>query len=238
MKTHKLSFALAAALLALPLTAAAQDAGEDDSGFSWNAAITSDYLFRGVSQTDEGPALQLGVDFSFGSGFYIGAWASNVDFGSGGPDIELDTYIGWNHDLSDDWNLDLAINRYNYLGASSSFDDGDYNEFLAVLSYADTINLNFGYTNDVYGLGEKAFYYGVDGSWEIGNGFSLGAGIGLSTFDSSTGIEDYTDWSLSVSRDFGPVNASLGYYGTNSDGELNFGELAEDRFVLTFSIGG
>jgi len=238
MKIHKLSFALVAALLALPMTAAAQDADEEESMFSWNLALTSDYVFRGVSQTEEKPAFQIGADLNFGGGFYIGAWASNVDFGDDGPWAEVDTYIGWNHDLSDDWNLDLAINRYNYIGAKDSFGDGDYNEFLAVLSYADTYNFHFGYTNDVYGLDEKAFYYGLDGSWDIGGDFSLGASVGLSTFDSNTGIEDYMDWSVSLSRDFGPVNASLGYFGTDSDGEFNFGKAADDRIVLTFSIGG
>lgn len=238
MKTHKLSFALVAALLVLPLTAVAQDAEEEESMFSWNIALTSDYVFRGVSQTDEKPAFQIGADLSFGSGFYVGAWASNVDFGTDGPWAEVDTYIGWNHDLSEDWNLDLAINRYNYIGAKASFGDPDYNEFLAVLSYAETYNFNFGYTNDVYGLDESGFYYGVDGSWEVGNGFSLGAGVALSTFDSATGYEDYMDWTVSLSRDFGPVNAALGYHGTDSDGEFNFGEIADDRFVLTFSIGG
>jgi uncharacterized protein (TIGR02001 family) len=238
MKTHKLSFALVAALLALPLSAVAQNAEEEESPFSWNAAITSDYVFRGVSQTDEEPALQLGFDFSFGSGFYVGAWGSNVDFGSGGPDIEIDTYIGWNYDLSDDWNFDVALNRYNYFGEDDDFGDGDYNELLATLSYAETYNFNFGYTNDVYNLGESAFWYAVDGGWDIGNGFSLGAGVGLNTFDSSTGYQDYVDWTLSLGRDFGPVSAALSYHGTDSDGEDNFGDIADDRFVLTFSIGG
>lgn len=236
MKTHKLSFALVAALLALPLTAAAQEAEEEESMFSWNMALTSDYVFRGVSQTEEDPAFQVGADLNFGSGFYVGAWASNVDFGNDGPWVELDTYVGWNHDLNDSWNLDLAINRYNYFGESDDFGDGDYNEFLASITYGEAYSFNFGYTNDVYNLDESAFYYALEGGWDVGAGFSLGAGVGLSTFDSNTGYEDYMDWSVSLSRDIGIVNASLGYYGTDSDGDFNFGDAADDRLVLTFAI--
>lgn len=238
-RTRTLPFAVAAALLlALPVVGHAQDADEEESRFSWNAALTSDYVFRGVSQTDEGVAIQGGLDFDLGGGFYVGAWGSNVDYGSFGPEIEIDTYVGWNHDLSDDWNLDLMVNRYNYLGEEDGFGDGDYVEFFGAIAYGEMLTFTVGYTNDVYNLSEDGWYYGAAGSWEIGGGFSLGAGVGLSTFDENTGVEDYTDYNLSISRDFGPMNAALGWYGTDSDGEFNFGELAEDRLVLTLSIGG
>ena len=235
-----LSIALSAALLSLPLAAAAQDeaAEESDSGFSWNAALTSDYVFRGVSQTDEDPALQLGMDFSFDNGFYVGAWGSNVDFGTGSPDIELDTYIGWNTDLSDSVNLDLMLNRYNYFGEADWYGSADYNELIATLSVNETYNFTLGYTNDVYNLDDDGYYYGLAGSWGLGEAWGLDASVGRSAFGSSTFIEDYTDWSLSVNRDVGPVNIALGYYGTDSDGEWNFGEAADDRVVLTFSIEG
>ncbi|MCX7033590.1 MAG: TorF family putative porin [Arenimonas sp.] len=237
--TTPLSLALAAALLAVPMTGFAQDAAEeDDSGFSWNAAITSDYMFRGVSQTQEDPAFQLGADYSFAGGFYVGAWASNVDFGAGGPDVEVDTYIGWNTDLSDAWNLDLMLNRYNYIGQEDYFGDGEYTEFLATVAYDETYSFTFGYTNDIYDLDQDAFYAGAGGEWDIGKGFALGAGVGYNVFDDSTGFEDYLDYSVSLSRDIGPVNASLSYVGTNDKGEYNFGDNAEDRVVLTFSIEG
>ena len=237
-RTTRLSLALGAALLALPMLASAQEEEGDDSGFSWNAALTSDYVFRGVSQTDEDPALQLGLDYSWSSGFYVGAWASNVDFGAGGPDIEIDTYVGWNTDLNDSLNLDLMLNRYNYTGADSGYGSSNYTEFLAALAVNEMITFSFGYTNDVYNLDEDGFYYGIGGEWGLGEHWTLGAGVGYSTFDDSTGIEDYTDYSLSVGRDFGPVNISLGYHGTDSNGEWNFGDTADDRVVLTFSIEG
>ena len=61
---------------------------------SGNVALATDYTFRGVSQTD-GPAVQGGFDATFGdSGFYLGTWASNINFG-GGSDLELDVYGGY-----------------------------------------------------------------------------------------------------------------------------------------------
>ena len=246
MSYRKLSLALATALFALPLVASAQEnpadetdvaAEEEESMFSWNAALTSDYVFRGVSQSDEEPALQLGADLAFDNGFYVGAWGSNVDFGEGSPDIELDTYIGWNTDLADTVNLDVMLTRYNYIGESDDFGDGDYNELIGTLTWNEMIAFTAAYTNDVYALEEDGFYYAVNGSWELGGGFGLDAGVGRSLFDEATEIEDYTDWSLSVNRDFGPVNIALGYYGTDSNGDWNFGETADDRVVRTFSIG-
>lgn len=244
MNHKKLSLALAAALIALPMLASAQDemaeeaAEEESSIYSWNAALTSDYLFRGVSQTDEEPALQLGADLNFDSGFYAGIWASNVDFGPGSPDIEIDTYLGWNTDLSDSWNFDIQVVRYNYIGEDDDFGDGDYNEFIASLAWDETVTLSYGRTNDVYGTGQTGQYFGAAGSWDMGNGVGFDVSLGKSTFGNATGLEDYMDWSVGINRDFGPVNAAIGYHDTDSEGESNFGRAAEERIVLTFSIGG
>ena len=57
--------------------------------------LTSDYDWRGLTQTDEDPALQASIDWADESGWYIGAWASNVDFGPGDPSYEVDLYTGF-----------------------------------------------------------------------------------------------------------------------------------------------
>jgi uncharacterized protein (TIGR02001 family) len=74
---------------------------------TWSLALTSDYVFRGITQTDYDPALQAGLTYSWDNGIYVGGWTSNVDFAdSNGPDIEFDTYIGWSHDLQRGLELD------------------------------------------------------------------------------------------------------------------------------------
>jgi len=247
--TNKLSLALAAVLFASPAFAFAQDAAEaapaaeqaaseekaadaseSESNLSFNAALVSDYVFRGVTQNNFDPALQAGVNYDFGdSGFYAAAWGSNVDFGSAdGSDVELDFILGFNTDLSDDWNLDLNITRYNYLGSRPGVDD-DYSEFIAVLGYNDMLSFTLGYANDYANTGDNQLYFGVDGSWEVGNGFNLTAGVGHTTFDVA---DDYTSWTLGVNRDFGKVNIGLNYYDTDYDFK------ASDQIVLAFSIGG
>ena len=237
MKPVKLSFAVALVLAAMPIVSFAQDAvvveEEAESPLSWSVAATSDYVFRGVSQTDESPALQAGFTYSAPMGFYAGAWASNVDFGDGGPDAELDTYIGYNTDLGDEFvNLDVMLNRYNYLGGNGS--DLAYNELISKLTFGGAVSVTAGYTNDVYASGEDGWYFGVGGSLDLGNDYTLSASVAQNLFDSSV-ARDYTDYGVSLGKSWGDFSASLGYVGTNRDGTANFGELAEDRAVLTLT---
>lgn len=238
MSLKKLTLAIGLAVLAVPLAAFAQDdagdvaaaADEAESNFSWNMTLTSDYVFRGVSQTLREPAVQGGIDYSFGdSGFYVGTWGSNIDFGAGGPSLELDTYVGWNHDLSDDWNFDLMLTRYNYFGESAGYGSLDYNELIGVVTWNETIAVTVGFTNDYVNSGANSTYFGVTGNWEIGNEISLNAGVGYSTFD---GGGDYNDWNIGLSRQFGPVNAAINYFDTDINGPR-----MSDGFVLSFAFG-
>ena len=224
------------ALLALmPLAAQAQD--EDDSGFNWNAAATSEYMFRGISQTDDHPAIQAGAGYSFSNGIYLGAWASNVDFGED-TDAEVDTFVGWNGDLNDTVNLDVQLVRYNYVGEPDGVDYA-YNELIGKATFAENYSVTLGYTNDFLASDTDSIYAAVGGSWDVGNDINLTAGLGYTTVDEDLSSEDgYVDYSIGVNRDFGPVNIGLGYIGTDNSAENLFGkDNAEEKFVLTFAIG-
>lgn len=230
MRKHLISMAL---LALMPLAAQAQE--DDGSGFNWNAAATSEYMFRGISQTDDHPAIQAGAGYSFSNGFYVGGWASNVDFGES-TDAEIDTFVGWNGDLNDTFNLDVQLVRYNYVGEPDGVDYA-YNELIGKVSFAENYSATLGYTNDFLNTDTDSFYGAVGGSWAVGNEVNLTAGLGYTTVQ---GPEDgYLDYSVGVNRDFGPVNIGLGYIGTDSSGEDLFGkDNAEDKFVLTFAVGG
>jgi uncharacterized protein (TIGR02001 family) len=257
MTASKLSLAVALALFSLPMAAAAQDqaetteataeaapaadepvvdepaADEAESNFSWNLALTSDYVFRGVSQNARDPALQGGLDYAFGdTGFYVGTWGSNVDFGDGTPDIEIDTYVGWNTDLSEAFNLDVMLTRYNYFGASDDFGDIDYNELIGKLTWNEMLTFTAAYTNDYSNTGIDSTYVNLSGEWDVGDEFTFTAGIGRTEFED---IDGYTDWTVGVNHDFGRVNAALNYYDTNID---SGGERLSDALVLTFTIEG
>lgn len=249
MKPVKLSFAVALVMAAMPLVSFAQEAEavveeEAESPLSWTFAATSDYVFRGVSQSDEKPAAQVGVTYTFPVGIYAGLWASNVDFGSSGPDIELDGFVGYNTDLSDQWNLDLSAVRYSYHKGADDY-DGDYNEYIAKVSYAATEKVGLtalvAYANDYGNADIEEFYSNLGSSIDVGAGVSLNVGVGYTTLEyDGGGRDDYFDGMVGVSRDFGPINANLGYYdnfGSDADLLKDGSDIYDDRVVLTLTLG-
>lgn len=99
---------------------------------SKNISLVSDYVWRGVSQTDNGPALQGGMDYKNGSA-YASVWFSNIEdqSGSEGLPLEMDVSFGYNHKFTG-FNIDTSVITYNYLNDST----GDRTEF----RFATSIN--------------------------------------------------------------------------------------------------
>ena len=240
MYLNKLALALSLATLALPMSAMADDApAAPASNLTWNFALTTDYVFRGITQTNFRPAAQGGLDYTFGdSGWAVGTWGSNVDFGSGGPDLEIDTYISWSHALSDKWNFNIMLDRYNYVGYPSGAFRFDYNELIGKFTYDSMLTFTGVYADDYAHTGISETYFNVSGKWGIGNDFNLNAGIGRTDF--SDGVPGYTDWNLGVSRQCGPANIGLNYYDTTGKYTdlLYGGGKTSDSVVLTVSFGG
>jgi uncharacterized protein (TIGR02001 family) len=242
MKKSILNLALVAALGFAPVAAMAQEASEDSSGFNWNIAVTSDYLFRGVSQTNQEAALQGGLGYEFENGIYVGTWASNVDFGLNGANTEADFFVGWNHDLSDAWNMDVSLVHYSYHGESPAplgF-DFDYSELIGKFTLNDQWTFTGAYTNDWNNSGFDSYYVNAGASFDIGNEFTLDAGVGFTRVDFpfSGTPNNFIDYSVGVSRSFGPLNATLQYVDTNNNATDFYGELAADKFVLTLGFEG
>lgn len=96
------------------------------------ATLASDYRFRGVSQSDEGIAAQAGLTVSHSSGFYVGAWGSNLaGWGTfGGSNTELDLYAGFKLPVGEG-TLDAGLTWYMY---PSGLDTTDFAELYAKLS--------------------------------------------------------------------------------------------------------
>lgn len=249
MSPNKLSLVMSLLLLGSPLVALAQDAGEPadpaqqaepasepaeaaEPDLTWNLSVTSDYVFRGITQTDFKPALQGGLDYAFGdSGFYVGVWGSNVDFADNdGPDLEVDSYVGYNTDINDSMNLDFSVVRYSYLGERDVYGNVDYTEFLGKATYDEMLTFTVAYANNYSNLDYSSLYFNLAGEWEIGNDISLNASIGHSDFSDDNG--SYNDWNVGLSRQFGPVNAALNYYDTNLSGGKT-----SDTLVLTLALG-
>lgn len=234
MKPVKLATALATALLlALPMSAFAQDAEEEESPISWSLTATSDYVFRGVSQSDEDPTAQAGITYTSPVGVYAGVWASGVDFGTNKPDFEVDYFVGYNVDLSEKVNFDVMLNRYTYPDAAG----GNFAELITKTTFFDNYSATVAYTDDFFGLDEESFYYALGASYDLPKDFSVALNVGHTTISEKLDYDDYTDYGVMFSKSFGAVTASLGYVGTDSHGDTNFGNWAEDRVVFSLSVG-
>ncbi len=230
MKSIKLVASLALALSAVPFAAFAQE--EAESPFSWELTAVSDYVWRGVSQSDENPTGQAGFTYTSPVGVYAGVWASGVDFGGNKPDFEVDGFVGYNVDFSESVNFDIMLNRYAYPDAGEL----NFNELITTTTFAEAYSLTVAYTDDFGGSETDAWYVAGGASFGLPQDFSLDLGVGRSMFEDEYG-EDYTDWSVGVSRSWGPVSAALAYIGTDGNGRDAFGELADSRVVLTLSVG-
>lgn len=220
------STAVAASLLA---GASAVQAQESPFSFSGTAAITSDYVFRGFSQTGEDPAFQAGLTASHESGFFVGAWGSNVDLGED-SDIEIDLFAGYSNTVE---NLTYTVTAlyYTYPGANGSA-DFDYFEAGLDLAYAiDQLTL----TGKIYYSPE---FFGAAGgdAWYLAPGFSLaltdmitvGGAVGFNELENG---DDYKDWNAGVALSFEPFTVDLRYIDTDVSGVKE----ADSRFVATLT---
>ena len=89
-----------------------------NAGVTSTWTLTNDYDFRGASQSAKDPAVQASIDWADESGWYIGAWASNVDFGEDDPDFEVDLYGGYTFGSEDSVLYDVGLVYYAYPGES------------------------------------------------------------------------------------------------------------------------
>ena len=147
LKKNLLSAALATTLMAGAMTTV--QAAPEISG---NVALTTDYRFRGISQSDESPAISGGFDIAWDTGIYVGTWASSVDFDTNAVgfdgSLELDYYAGWASDLNDNVGVDVGYMYYSYPGDDGP--DGDYQElYLNVNLWGGTLGAV--YSDDYYG---------------------------------------------------------------------------------------
>jgi uncharacterized protein (TIGR02001 family) len=133
----------AAVLLACLLGPAGAGAEVGADMFSATVTLTTDYVHRGISQSNGDPAVQGGFNLENEAGFLAGVWASSVQFPAAAHpdnprDLELDYYLGYRLDLGRDWGGDVTFTRYGYPGADALF-DYDYNELRVSIGYQDLL---------------------------------------------------------------------------------------------------
>ena len=184
-----------------------------------NVALTTDYVWRGVSQNQEDPAVQGGFDYAHESGFYVGTWGSNVNFG--GASTELDIYAGWSTELENGLGLDFGIIEYTYHGSDVA-SDLNFTEYYASVSFA-----GFG---AIYSVGDE-----LDDQWEVSYGHDFENGLSLAAaYGDYTLGDDYQYMSIGASMEVGGIGLDLTYYTTDTEAVDDIPD-TDDRLVFTIS---
>lgn len=197
---------------------------------AWNAAIGSDYVFRGVSQTEEDAALSGGVDLT-GAGFYAGAWASNVAF-PGDPDTnaEIDLYAGVRPEFAG-WVWDFGAVGYFYTGQPDGA-DYDYVEAKVAASRAigpATLGAAVYWSPDFFGAAEdEATYVEANAAVSPADTWTISGAVGRQFLSSDL---DYTTWNLGVARRLtDTLTVDVRYHDTDAH---DFGDIYGDRAVAS-----
>ncbi len=166
----------------------------DDFDVAFGAAVTSDYIYNGISQTGGKPALQGYVEANYGI-FYAGAWASNVDFGD--SDVEIDLYAGIRPE-TDSAAFDLGYVYYVYADGSAP----DYGAILASAEYYATDSLTLGgninFAPDYSQMGDYSFWAEGTADYALPANFGVSGGLGWQYFADSLALPDYWTWNAGV----------------------------------------
>ncbi|MFB9970796.1 TorF family putative porin [Pseudoroseomonas cervicalis] len=230
----------------LPALPAAAQTEIDSLGLTVTAtpSVSSDYLFRGISQTRNRPAIQLTLDAQHESGFYVGAFASNVTFPGSNARQELDLLAGYRFEVAG-VSLDIGGVYYTYPGYDRPSGSYDYNyvEAIAKASYTlEPVKLvaTAAWSPNFYFESGSAVY--VEGGADISLpfDFTLAGRLGYQWIERNTryGAPDYTNWSVAVTREIvGGFMLTVGYYDTDLSKAQCFGgtKLCDARAMVTLS---
>lgn len=216
--------------------------------FGGDAAITSDYIYRGYSPTNNKGAVQLDGHASVQTGTFIGVWASTLDkkylpYAS----FDVEEYIGQRFDFSSAWNTSITATNHQYVGGQQYY-SSDYQQISASISYLDRWTLTVAAIPNMlrytgwYGYGTvqvgrnnaragryPAYDVDTSGQWLIANGFFVTGGAGYYLFTGSS-----TDRQPSIGYAYG--NIGLAYEWRNLRLDVGFfltqkSKAAEDLFA-------
>ena len=210
-------------LLALLMAAGVTVAQAEVTG---NLGLTSDYRFRGISQSQNAPAVQGGVDYNHSSGFYIGNWNSSVSsqLYPSGSGVESDLYAGWKKDIYKGLTLDVGSYNYFYpraktTGTGSNFDT--YEAFVGLgygpVSAKYSRTLGNGYFGTANAQGTQ--YYQADVAYPLPikglEKVSFLAHAGHTNVANSSTL-DYTDYNVGLGYDLQGWQFAAKYYTNTS----------------------
>ena len=242
MKLSKIAKAVIAGSVLMGATAA-------QAGVTGSLGFTTDYMLRGYSQTSESPAIQGGLTYSHDSGAFIGAWGSNVTYGTQGGSMEFDITAGYGGKAGD-LGYEVGLISYNYPGYNPK--DGtkfNFREGYFKLMYAGfTFGMNHS-TNYFAESGKYTWTY-LEYSKDLGavvvnahvghNQFESWENSALAAFPASMPAEEkkaYNDYKFGVAKTVEGVTLDLSYVGSDTKKEVcvDAGFACDGRAVFTVS---
>jgi uncharacterized protein (TIGR02001 family) len=235
MKNTKHLVAILATTLSATATlpASAEQTPNLPGEFTANVALTTDYIYRGVTQTSEGPAIQGGFDYALDD-FYAGVWASSLDFDDDSSSgIEIDYYAGFAPSLGR-LNFDLGVLYYTYPDSRDEGAEQDFLEFYAGVETSPVEQLSFefkvSYSPEFYGETGEAWYPELNIGVAITDRLGIDGHIGHQNFQDDL-QDDYTDWSVGFTYSFEWADLDLRYVDTTD----RIGGSEDDAVVFTIS---
>lgn len=180
-----------------------------DYTLSYNAGVVSDYRFRGITQTSGKPALQGGIDFSHKSGFYLGAWGSNVKWvkefnGATKGSYEIDLFGGLKGEIAPGLGFDVGVITYQYprnnsgvanrsypnAVAAGSFGNASTNEYYGALTYGvATLKYSRSAGNFLGNLNSSgSSYLELNASFDLSDGLTLSPHVGYQRMPNQNSI--------------------------------------------------
>ncbi|OOG48465.1 TorF family putative porin [Polaromonas sp. A23] len=199
------------------------------STLSYNIGATTDYRYRGISQSGKKPAINGGIDYAHSSGFYVGSWASSITWlkdttanpnTTKGP-VEIDVYGGYKGSMANGLGYDLGGLYYWYAGNNMKKTAGQVspNTFelygaltlgVVTVKYSHATTNLFGTANS-----KNSGYLDLSANFDLGSGWSVVPHVGAQKIKNGN---SYSDYSVAVNKDIDGLVLSLAAVGTSGLG--------------------
>lgn len=207
---------------------------------SGNVTISSNYIWRGVTQTNDNSAISAGIVYHTDQGSYLGIWSSNINYANR-PSYELNTYIGHKFDL-EPATIDIAARNYYFpSGGKYSYDfqpdkwkeeeSSSFNEFHIGITRAG-LNVGISYSNNYLDSGYSGYYIELNSTHQVTDELSIKLHIGTQT---STAIDDIPEESVS-DRSVTFKWRNIFFTSSNLDDNRDGRQSDHERYVLGWSI--
>jgi uncharacterized protein (TIGR02001 family) len=224
----------------------AEEAAAPEHVVAYNLGATTDYVFRGISQSRNTPALSGGVDYTHSpTGMYLGTWASTISWVNdstpagtvGNTPFELDLYGGKRGEIGAGVAYDVGAIYYYYANHKLTGFDANTLEVYGQVGYGPVyLKVNYGVT-DVINTGASGSYYVDTGAnVPVMEGVTLNLHAGYFSFKDNSAA-NYTDWKVGMTKDFGGLTGALAVTGTDASKSVwdlgSQGYLGNTKFIAT-----